>query len=241
MVSLAAHARSRRVLAGLVLGAALLRGLMAPAPPERTVDALVRQLAEVAGAVVLPGDLAWEPSRGPLLDLLLGRGLVFLAARGDAGERDVLRARISVTPEGHPLGVRALAAVTRTPLADESGLEVRGRAAVFAATAAGTVRAVTVLGVEPRLRDALSTRALAAPRRVDLVPIRPPPRTELTFADGKVRVTFPGAERPVEVELDALAPGPETSGSGVEVLERPTSAGDLALALLDELRERYPA
>jgi hypothetical protein len=69
---------------------------------------------------------------------------MFLAARED-GLRDLYRAIMPVTPEGHPLGVRRWANLTQTSLGDETGLSVSAGAATYSTVALGHVSAVSVI------------------------------------------------------------------------------------------------
>ena len=57
----------------LVAGLALVVRLLYPAPPPRTLEGLAAMLGQSMGGVVLPSDIAWEPSPGVLAELLWGR------------------------------------------------------------------------------------------------------------------------------------------------------------------------
>lgn len=155
------HYRARsRVLAfaaALALGSALSR----PRPPPRSVDGLCALLGAAVSAKVRPADVVWEEPRGFFVEALLGRRILFLAEAGPSGARDVFRARVRVSREGHPFGVGGLVNLTRTPLGDDSALEIRGRSAVFATVAGGRVQGVTLLDLDGP-RSAEKPRSLPA-------------------------------------------------------------------------------
>lgn len=172
MKAIGAYLRSRRRAAGLATAIAAVASLARPAPPPRSLEGLASLLGRAANGVVDPGEVKWEPSRGPLGDALLGRRVLFLAAPRKGAERDVFRARVRVSVEGQPIDVGDLRNVTETPLGDDAALEIRGSTAAFATTAYQRVQGVTVLdldGVERRDRPASlagrATLALASYRR----------------------------------------------------------------------------
>ena len=112
-------------------------------PPEPTLEGLSKLLAVESGANVEPDSIVWEPSRGVLAELVLGRRVLFLASAPSGGLRDVYRASVRLTPSGQPLTARSVANLTDTPDADELGLSLDGNVATFATVASGFVRAVT--------------------------------------------------------------------------------------------------
>lgn len=148
------HFRDRARVGALACGVALGVALGRPVPPPRTLDGLAEALGRALPGTVSPTEIAWEPSRGALLDAWYGRRVLFLASRGGAKERDVFRAKVRVSPEGQPIEATGLRNLTETPLGDEAGLELRGRSAVFATTAFGRVQGISFLDLDgPRAED----------------------------------------------------------------------------------------
>ncbi len=137
-------ARRRGALLGLVAAAALVAscaaGQTAPGPAE-----LAQLLGTESGSVVRPEDLRWEPSGGLLADLFLGRYVLFLGSAEANGPRDVYRASIRLSPEGHPLAIGSAYNLTSTPLGDDHALVVLGRRAAFSTWSYGHEQSVTVL------------------------------------------------------------------------------------------------
>jgi hypothetical protein len=137
------------------------------------LDAVARALGQAAGAAtgrdaatVSGDDVRWELSRGALADVILGRGVLFLARAAGEDTRDVWRARVRVTPEGGALEVVDAHDLTNTPLGDDHALVVRGTHAAFATRAYGQEQSVTVLdlageGAQNRT-EKLADRTMAA-------------------------------------------------------------------------------
>ena len=149
MVSVREYLASRAWLAAaIVLFGWAGRCASGPPPRAATVEGLAEALGASAGGVVFPAELAWEPSRGEVHDLLVGRSLLFLAALAPGQPRDLYRARVRLTPDGRPLSVQALRNLTSSPQGDETGLDVVGHLAVFATTAYHRVQAVSVLRLD---------------------------------------------------------------------------------------------
>jgi hypothetical protein len=135
---------------GLRLGAfasALAIGTaVANAPaPVNTVAGVASMLGEAVGQIVAPKDIRWEPSRGEIADLVLGRRVLFLASEQPDGPRDVWRAAVRVTPEGRPLDVTDTHNLTSTPLGDDHALVADGDYAGFATYAFGQEQSVSLL------------------------------------------------------------------------------------------------
>ena len=157
MAGAGAHLRARVRAASAVAALGLLAALGRPAPPARTLSALADMLGRSVHGIVRPSEVSWEPGSGLLSEALFGRRVLFLAAARPDADRDVYRARIRVSAEGQPIDVASLHDLTETPLADESGLDLRGNTAVFATTAFGRVQGITALelgGVAPQDRPA---------------------------------------------------------------------------------------
>jgi hypothetical protein len=102
-------------------------------------------LGASVGRVVAKEDVRWEPSRGDVTDLVLGRRVLFLASEVPNGPRDVWRAAVRVTPDGMPLDVADSHNLTSTPLGDDHILVVGGTRAAFATFAFGQEQSVSVL------------------------------------------------------------------------------------------------
>jgi hypothetical protein len=128
-----------------VLGAlvAVLRG---PAPAY-DARALADALGAATSAKVLPEDVRWGESSGMLGDFLGGRWAMFLAS-ADGQPRDVWRARVRLSPEGHPIEVTDAHNLTQTELGDDHALVVRGRWAAYATSAYGREQSVSLLDLE---------------------------------------------------------------------------------------------
>lgn len=194
--------RGRVIAFGTALG--VLASARLAAPPPRTLEGLATLLGRAVAGDVRPSDIAWEPTRGVVAEALFGRRLLFLATSESSAMHDVFRARVRVTAEGQPVDALDVRNLTRTPLGDEAGLEIRGNKAIFATTAFGKVQGVTVLdvgGVEPsarpgtllgRLLLALSSErqsgSFSGIDRTDLV-LDPPARSaKLSFAPPRLSV-----------------------------------------------------
>jgi hypothetical protein len=150
------RARGRLIALGLVLGAA--SHACGSFPRERTLEAVSELCGAASGTE--PSEAAWEPSRGALLDLVDGRGFLFVGRAGEDKTTDVHRAMVRVTPDGAPLTVTRTRNLTRTALADERALRVHGSHAMFATVAFGEVRNVTLLDFEgaPAQHGSLAAR-----------------------------------------------------------------------------------
>ncbi|HEX2734616.1 MAG TPA: hypothetical protein VHM70_23590 [Polyangiaceae bacterium] len=136
--------RTRVLVLSASAAFALGKGCASAPLPEPTTAGLQSLLQTAAGVEIRPGEVGWEPSRGPVADVLLGRRLLFLGAkRGQL--RDVYRAEVTVSWEGKPLRVRALRNLTQTPLADELALQVAGPYATYSTTSFDKLVAVSVL------------------------------------------------------------------------------------------------
>lgn len=141
-------ARSRVYLITAAASLALGYRCAAPPSPGASPLALAESLGLSSDAQVAPTAFDWEPSRGPWLDALLGRRLLFLGTPRGASNNDLFRARVRVSPEGQPLSVRAVRNLTQTAHGDEQGLQVRGAYAVYGAHAFGQLQGVSLLGLD---------------------------------------------------------------------------------------------
>jgi hypothetical protein len=173
-------------------------------PPPHTLQGVAQLLGAAAHATVEPQEIAWEPSSGVTLDLLVGRRVLFLASARPGEPRDLYRAWVRVSPDGAPLSVARHRNLTRTPLGDESALLVRRNHAVFATSAYGKLQSITHLelgGIRDRDRPgkwrdrvllALSefqrSGDLRGLGRSDIVFTVPPRSASLTLAEGRLDV-----------------------------------------------------
>jgi hypothetical protein len=112
-----------------------------------SIDSLATTLAESSEMQVSAKDIRWEPSRGTLADVILGRRALFLGKTSNESKvtGDVWRARVRVAPNGHLLAVASVTNLTNTPEGDDFGLSVLGSRAAFATRSYGHVQSVTVL------------------------------------------------------------------------------------------------
>lgn len=136
--------QSRVVLIAASAALALGRGCSAELPPPATLEGLVQLLRDSSEVQVRAGEFGWEPSSGPLLDLVFGRQILFLGAKPGA-PRDVYRASVAVSWEGKPLFVQGVRNLTQTPMADEVGLQVSAGFAAYSTLASNSLVAVSLL------------------------------------------------------------------------------------------------
>ena len=187
-------------------------------------------LGAAAHGLVRPEDVVWEPSRGPFLEMLFGRRILFLARTGEHGERDVCRARVRLTTEGQPIEALGLRNITETPLGDDSGIESNGNTVVFATSAFGRVQGVSLLdldGVPPAERPgsafgrallSLSSfhrqGSLSGLGRTDLAFVNPARAAKIALAPPRLSVDTedPDASFAIDVATGELA-GPKTAGA----------------------------
>lgn len=139
--TLSLHARVFALFGGASLVVTLARG----AAPGNDVASLAAALGESAHGVTKPEDVRWEPSLGVASDYVSGRFAVFLASERPGAPRDVFRARVRLSPEGHPIEITSARNLTATPLGDDHALVVRGEHAAFATNAYGQEQSVTAL------------------------------------------------------------------------------------------------
>jgi hypothetical protein len=116
-----------------------------PAPPPATLKGVAQLLGEATGTRVEADAFVWEPSRGVIGDAVFGRRVLFLG-RGSRWEpRDLFRAAVRVTFEGHPVAVQHAANLSSSPIGDEQGLVRQGQHAAYVTVAYGAVQQVTLL------------------------------------------------------------------------------------------------
>ena len=149
-----------RLLAAAGFAALAVQALRGPSPSNDIVS-LAGSLGESFGGVVLPSDVRWEPSEGMLADYMFGRRALFLGSSVIGAPRDLYRARVRLSPGGHPLAVRDVHDLTSTPLGDDHDLAVDGQRAAFATYSFGQEQSVTALdlsGDRPLEKPTLGNR-----------------------------------------------------------------------------------
>lgn len=171
--------------------------------PQRSAQALVSALERASGATVAVEDLRWQPSAGIWGDAVFGRSLVFLGRpNGDAGN-DVWQTWVRLTPAGQPIAVAPPSNWTRTPLADERGLDVAGSHIAYAAVYQGQLQGVSLVAFHSRspwwlLASRWQTRWA---QHVHLPPVE---RLSLQLEDAALRLELPSAPGPLRIALNAM-------------------------------------
>lgn len=198
--TLVTHLRSRGRLVALSLALGAFGHACAKLPRERSLDALHELASEASQSQASAG--AWEPSRGTVLDLLDGRGFLFLGREGE--QRDVQRAFIRVSPDGAPLSVTRVRKLTDTELADERSLAVRGSRAAFATVTGDDVQSVSLLDTDKAPpHGATGTPFARAQRVVDSFLTTGSPlgiaRTDLVFDAAPRELAFTLSQQDLEL------------------------------------------
>jgi hypothetical protein len=240
--------RKRARLLGAAAILALVVRLFSSSPAPRSEEGVARLLGDAVGGQVTPGEFVWEPSSGPLTDLLAGRRVLFLAAAAD-GRRDLYRAAVRVSREGRPLGVSWTRNLTRTPLADESLLTARGRQAAFVTSAGGSVQGVSVIDLGgasvarlpwwPRLRARtlgwLESGSVAGVSRLDAVLATPVRAARLELGDATLVLALGDPPQPAALDLDGRwrAVDPALRAEAWSAPAPVPRTGELALLLLE--------
>lgn len=201
---------SRWKIVALCMAAGCGERAFAPSSP-RTVEGVAALLGRSVEGRVRPGEFVWEAPGSFLEELVLGRRVLFLAAPEGGGLRDLYRARVRLSMEGHPLGVRSIHNLSRSPLGDETALTSDGphasRYVAFATTAYGTIAGVTLLDLETdggivgarnalerlqgRLSSWINVGSLAGLGRVDFSFDNPAPSIKIGFQKGKLSLQTP--------------------------------------------------
>jgi len=167
---LRAFLRARGQAIGIVACLALFVKVGTAAPPELTLAGLASLLGAQSGMVVNATDIAWEPRGTALGEMLWGRPALFLGAKNGA-PRDLYRARVRLTPGGHPIAVGPTSNVTETAEADEALLVGHGSHAAFVTVGRERVLSVTALaglGAGPLRRTDLLVAGRAAKAELTL-------------------------------------------------------------------------
>lgn len=195
MSSLRAQLLSRApLLIGLVLLAVVGQWLRA-APPAASVEGVAAMLSAASGTSVGPRDFVWEPSRGVLADLILGRRVLFTGRASPASPRDLWRASVLLAPEGRPLHVARAVNLTSSPLGDVDPLVARGGYAAYAMNSLGAVQQITCL-------DLHGDQQVAPERFVDRVMAKLTNWQETDSFDGIARVEINTSQSLRSVNLD---------------------------------------
>ena len=233
---LASYARGRAVLLGGLLALATssaVLGIDGSVPQD--ASELAAALGAASQGFVRTEDVRWEPSGGLVSDLVLGRFVLFLVSDTANGPRDLHRARVRLSPEGHPLAFGALRNLTSTPLGDDHALVMHGAHAAYATFAFGQEQSVTALdlssegaqNVTKKLHDRLMaavtnwqlTGSVDGVARVDVTLEQPAQRVGLAVSDESLDIALADddramhATRSARLELDknelvpASAPG----------------------------------
>jgi hypothetical protein len=211
----------RRARVAGVLGVlALLDRFVAPPLPPRSVEGVAQLLGDAVDGRVRPGEFIWEEPESLLSELIFGRRVLFLAAPAPGEPRDLYRARVRLSVEGQPLGVRSIHNLTASPLGDDVALAADGphasRHVAFATTSYGSISGVTLLdlqgdgGIEGaasaldtalgRLTNLFETGDREGIGRVSFAFDNPTPSIRLSFDRGKLTLA-PPEHPPVTYDL----------------------------------------
>ena len=128
--------------------------------PGAEVATLAQSLADATGQVVAPEDIRWEPSDGAMHDATSGRNVLFLARARAESPRDLWRATVRVSPEGHPIDIVSVHDITGTELGDDTELVVSGMQAAFTTYAFGRAQSVTLLDLRGEGEQNLAEKPL---------------------------------------------------------------------------------
>lgn len=138
-----------RLIGILALVVLVVRVVSMPRPPERDIDAIAQMLGKSVGGTVKPDDFVWEGRGGVLHDALLGRRVLFLAARSSnpnlAPTNDLYRADVRLSRSGRPIALQRVVNLTNTPRGHEHDLIAEGLHAAYATRVGSTIATITVL------------------------------------------------------------------------------------------------
>ncbi len=226
-------------VAVLVAVAALCVRLALPSPPAATLRGVADMLGESVGASVQPGEFVWEPSRGAVIDSILGRRVVFLARTSSEAPRDVYRAHVRVSLEGNPVDVLHAVNLTESPMGDEQALAAYAHHVAYATVAYGAVQQVTVLNLDGHdglpsdpvgrvmswLTNVQTTGALAGLGRTEVSTNVPAKAVSMRLDDDTLGVRIDGGRAAFAVSLDSgqvvRAPDGPLSVSSMRVPQLP--------------------
>jgi len=211
--------RTKGALVAVFGALGLLASLARPSPAEASSTGVAAMLARASGAVVGAKDFRWEPSRGAIFDVVLGRRVLFLGSAAPGAPRDVYRGRVRVSLEGKPLEVRDVRNLTDTPLGDDHALVVDGDRAAYATYAFGQEQSISYLDlsgegarnitvkahdrVMAALTNAQQTGSVAGIGRVDVTLEQPAKAAGLVLSPAGLDVTLEGEAGVRAFRLDA--------------------------------------
>ena len=256
-LSLPVWFRRRAALLACALGAALVVTMVEGAEAPGDATELAAALGRVTGTVVRAEDVRWEPSTGLLGDFVCGRFVMFLASESAGGPRDLHRARVRLSPEGHPLSVGGSHNLTATPLGDDHALVVSGSHAAYATFAFGQEQSVTALDLSgegsqnltTKLHDRLMasvtnwqlTGSAEGVGRVDVTLEQPAQRVGLAVTEAALDITLadddrsPRPTRSARLDLDKTELVP-AAASGMRVEARRHLAKPVVFWAVDTVR-----
>lgn len=141
-----------RLVILLVFVVTVVRFSAMPRPPDRDVDAIAAMLGQSVGGTVKPDDFVWEGRGGVLNDALLGRRVLFLAAKpaepNASPTNDLYRAEVRLTRAGRPIALRRVVNLTNTPRGHEHDLVAQGVHAAFATKVGSFIQTISVLELD---------------------------------------------------------------------------------------------
>lgn len=189
-----------------------------PAPPAASLEGVAALLGTASGTAVAPRDFLWEPSRGVIGDLFLGRRILFTGRVSSASPRDLWRASVRLTPEGRPLGVAHPVNLTSSPLGDVQPLIARGPFAAFAMNSMGAVQNITFLDLRgdsniaddglvdrimARLTNWQETGSFEGLGRIEIEMTQPVRSVQLAFGNQRLEVAPEGSKDRFVLDLRA--------------------------------------
>lgn len=209
-------------------------------------------LGQASSTVVAPSGFVWEPSRGLLVDLFVGRRVLFLGSQTAGGAHDLLRASVRVSPEGHPISVVRVVNLTSSPLGDVHPLVARGRYAAYAMNAYDAVQQITLLDMQgekgqpdrivdrvmARLTNWQQTGSMEGLEQVDVTMSQPCAGVSLALDDRGLYVTPAGARERFGVDLATgeVVPGPGADRAGATSMQVPHLAKPPVIWAVDTVR-----
>ena len=244
------------MLLGCLVGLSGVCAISSAEHSPKDAPELSAALGRAAESVVRASDIRWEPSGGVLSDLVLGRFVMFLGSETENGPRDLLRARVRLSPEGHVLAISAPRNLTSTPLGDDHALVVSGSRAAYATFAFGQEQSVTALDLSgegaQNVTKKLHDRAMAAVTnwqltgstdgigRLDVTLEQPAQRVGLAISDTSLAIALADDDRsarPTRTARLDLDKGELTANvAGVHVDSRRHLAKPLVFWAVDTVR-----
>ncbi|HEV8549784.1 MAG TPA: hypothetical protein VGQ57_12165, partial [Polyangiaceae bacterium] len=240
----APYLRSRRGAIAAPVLVALAVHACATRPPERTRDGLLDWLGAKVGAGAVATEVAWEPQGSAVGELVLGRGVWFLASRSPGGPRDLYRTSVRLWPNGQPLAASAPANVSDTPAADEASLLVAARRVLYATLSGGRVSGVSVLerpeglsssGLVARLLARVTTGLWSPLARTDLFVDVPADSAAVKLDGASLELELANPERHATYDLEKAA-FPNGTGGLAHATTHPPAPDSPRITSLDLAR-----